>query len=136
LACQQGDLKAVQLWKNNHSQEQLPLDDNFGKFPIHYAAENGHAEVVDYLATWFGYDVNEKTVPTLLTKIPEQKTAMHFAAEKNHINVFRVLLKHGGNAFETDQNGKSPLDIAKEDGNKGYPLLIKVIQKHYSQKGQ
>ncbi len=132
MACQQGDLKAVQLWKDKLAQEKLPRYDSLGKFPIHYAAENGHAEVVDYLATWFGYDVNEKTVPTLLTKIPEQKTALHFAAEKNHINVFRVLLKHGGNVFETDQNGKTPIEIAKEDFKEEYWKITEMIQKHYS----
>jgi ankyrin repeat protein len=128
LACQQGNLKAVKRWMNDHEQEELPRDDSLGRYPIHYAAENGHAAIVDYLANCFGYNVNQKTVPSLLT----EKTALHFAVENNLLEVVQVLLKHGADVLETDQNQKTPIEIAKE---KGYLEILELLQHHQSEIG-
>jgi ankyrin repeat protein len=132
LFCQRGDFDAVQGWINHYDQEELPRDDSYGRFPIHYAAENGHAEVVDYLANCFGYNVNQKTVPSLLSEVPEEKTALHFAVENNHLEVAQVLLKYGADVLETDQNKKTPIEIAKE---KGYLELLEFLQHHHSEIG-
>jgi ankyrin repeat protein len=132
LACQRGDLKALRHWMNGYTQEEIPLDDSFGKFPIHYAAEKGHAAIIDYLADQYGYNVNQKTVPTFNTEVEEEKTALHFAVENNHSEVVRVLLKHGANVFEIDQNKKTPVDVAEE---KGFLKLLKILQLSHSEKG-
>jgi ankyrin repeat protein len=132
LACQQGNLKAVKRWMNDHEQEELPRDDSFGRYPIHYAAENGHAAIVDYLANQLGHHVCQKTVPSLLTEVPEEKTALHFAVENNHLEVVQVLLKYGADVLETDQNQKTPVEIAKE---KRFLEILELLQHHQSEIG-
>ncbi len=131
-SCKQGNFKAVLNWMNDHEHEELPTDDGLGRYPIHYAAENGHAAIVDYLASQLGYNVCQKTVFSLFTEVPEEKTALHFAVENNHLKVVQVLLKHGADVLESDQNQKTPIEIAKE---KGYLELLKLLQHHHSEKG-
>jgi ankyrin repeat protein len=133
LACQQGDLKAVESWINYYEKEELPREDGNGRFPIHYAAKNGHVEIVDYLADHFGYNVNQKSLPTLLTEVPEEKTALHFAVENNQLEVVKVLLKHGVDVNDFDQNRKTPIEIAEE---KGFLELLSLMCKHHLETSQ
>lgn len=76
--------------------------DNFlgKKSALHYAAENGHANIVKILLE-AGFDVNAKIEPrsTDLRQLPESSSerdrAVHLAARMGHIKVLRTLHAHG-----------------------------------------
>ncbi len=55
-----------------------------------------------------GYDVNATSEGGY--------TALHAAAENNHPEVVRLLLKHGANPNAQLENGVTPAEIAEQQG--------------------
>jgi uncharacterized protein len=43
-------------------------------------------------------------------------TALHAAAENNHTEIVRILLKHGANPNAQLENGVTPAEIAEHNG--------------------
>lgn len=75
---------------------------------LHWAALNGHAEVVAVLASR-GADPNVKS--DLLG------TPLHAAANRGHSEVIVVLLDHGASIDARDRNDNTPLQIAAKTGS-------------------
>src|SRR3990167_7451697 len=74
-----------------------------GWAPMHYAAENGHAESIRVLHE-LGADVNEADE---LSRMP-----MHYAAEKGHAEVIRVLHELGASVNVSDRSERTPMHYA------------------------
>ncbi len=84
--------------------------------PLIAAANNGHPNVVDYLA------VKGNSVDTAGS---EGWTALHVAAENGSLDLVRVLMKHGANPDYRNRAGKTPKQIAEE---KGHKALVQIME--------
>lgn len=91
--------------------------DESGLAAIHWAADRGHASILDLLLT-HGADVNSIDGDC-------GQTALHYAVSCGHIESVRVLLKHGADRSIRDSDETSCLDIAKEsDDNE----ILQILQ--------
>jgi len=88
--------------------KMLDLQDNWGaaagRTPLHYAIENGCADVVRFLLQ-AGANVNIVTAQ-------EGHTPLHYAVFKGDIGMVELLLAHGAKVNVKDSLGDSPLTIA------------------------
>jgi ankyrin repeat protein len=75
---------------------------------LHYAAFNGHAEIVRYLLT-------KGANPNALA--PNQQTSLMLAAKNGHKEVAKMLVDAGANRGLTDPGGDTALAIALKAGN-------------------
>ena len=103
--------KSVETSGNTKSWSKLDISrvknpaDNWGKTPLHMAAENGHIDVYSLICE----TANNKNPPD-----EEKVTPLHLAAEKGLLLMCRAILTYvpeDKNAF--DENGKTPCDLAK-----------------------
>jgi tankyrase len=86
-AAKWGHLEVVKFL---HSQgADLSIRDNGGCLPIHYAAFNGHDNVVDYILSQGKQFLNVQD--------GEGNTPLHRAAGRGHVSTVKLLLSHGAN---------------------------------------
>ncbi|WP_089393962.1 ankyrin repeat domain-containing protein [Pseudomonas delhiensis] len=76
----------------------------FGDRPIHVAATRGSIDEI-HLVLSQGADIN--------CKGEHGYTALHDAVEQGHIDAVNYLLKHGANAGILNDDGVSPVGLAK-----------------------
>lgn len=77
-----------------------------GLLPLHSAVMENHADVVDLLIN-YGADINSIS--------PGLGTPLHIAVRTNNKNLVKLLLKWGAN-INIPYNGKTPVDLAVEEG--------------------
>eukprot|EP00884_Botryococcus_braunii_P004416 jgi/Botrbrau1/13976/Bobra.117_2s0006.1 len=78
-------------------------DPLLGAFPIHYAAENGHANILEFLT--------QKGVDTL-ARDGTGVTPLHLAAIRGHMDVVSFLLNNGCGPEHRDIRGDTPMHWA------------------------
>lgn len=78
--------------------------DESGLAPIHWAADRGHANILDLLLT-HGADAN-------LIDGDCGQTALHYAVCCGHNDCLAVLVKHGADQSIRDSDGMTCLDVA------------------------
>ena len=89
----------------------LPLTDNpntsdiHGLTPIHLAAHQGHAEIINILAPLIEHNLNAPANNGM--------TPIHIAAKKGHLEVIQILAPLSENPNAPDNNGETPIAIAK-----------------------
>ncbi len=107
IASLNGNLDIVREYANLTSKKERAKTkgDAYGKYPIHYAAENGFDEVVQYLVDKMEYDVNQQS--------SAGKTAVQYALDNNHLEVVKVLLRLTATVNEQDR--KTLHDIGDEE---------------------
>lgn len=49
---------------------------------------------------------------------------MHYAAQENQVEIAQLLIQHGANVNELDDEGQTPLFIAAEEGNDSFAELL------------
>eukprot|EP01101_Sappina_pedata_P007298 TRINITY_DN3839_c0_g1_i1.p1 TRINITY_DN3839_c0_g1~~TRINITY_DN3839_c0_g1_i1.p1 ORF type:complete len:260 (+),score=61.77 TRINITY_DN3839_c0_g1_i1:88-867(+) len=121
IACQKGHLDCVKLLIKlgaNYKHERYTT----GATPLFLAAQNGHLEIVQELRT-LSVDVNvvQKT----------KMTPLHGAAQNGHAKVIRYLMTKGANPSLTNDNGETPIQIARkslEEDKKGKGKKVKIFQ--------
>jgi ankyrin repeat protein len=91
----------------SHGQGCVDLPDKAGFTPLLYAARHGNAEACEVLLSR-GASITSAT-PGF------RQTALHRAAMAGHVEVAKVLLRHGAERFATDLRGKTPLDLVDPD---------------------
>jgi ankyrin repeat protein len=52
-------------------------------------------------------------------------TALHAAAENNHVEIVRLLLEHGANRLAKVETGETPIDYAREHG---YDEVVRLLE--------
>lgn len=100
LAALNGDIGLVKLLIDKDAEVNKK-----GWAPLHYAAANGHDDVVQLLIDHSAY---------LDTPSPNGTTPLMMAARGNHITTMKVLLDAGADARVKNQIGMTALDFAKQ----------------------
>ena len=101
--------------------ETNPIDINFmddvGQTLLNWASAFGTAEMVEYLATKGG-DINKG----------QRSSSLHYAACFGRSNIVKILLRHGANPDLRDEEGKTPLDKARERGEESHREVVQILQ--------
>jgi len=121
---------------------------------LHYAAEKNHKRIVDFLISK-GADVNTKnassvtplicaayygsadSIESLLlsrridlnAKDYDERTALHRAAERGHLDIVKLLFDKGADLVAKDNRGWTPYKVAKKSGNKEVAKILKKAMK-------
>ena len=112
--CYQGDLDEIKRCFSQLSETQIEqaLSLKQGQFeftPIHAAATNGRAGVLEYLLqrsrTHCSQLINTQTAKS-------RYTPLHLAVINGHVNCLKVLLRYGADIRATDCNGKTAIQSA------------------------
>jgi ankyrin repeat protein len=99
---------------------QADVVDEAGSTPLHLAADQGHNEmVIMLLAMGLKIDAQDTTYG---------RSPLHYAAMSGHGAVVRTLLLNCANDNLRDNQDKTPIDLAEEQGNKG----LAAAMKHFS----
>ena len=118
------------------------MSDSYGRTALHYAAEQGHAPIIDillkagsfvnamdcegvtplYLASARG---NTDAVLSLVKqsanvnmRAPDKSTPLHTAASRGQLDITRILLNYGSKVDTLDYSDRSPLHVAAQRGRK------------------
>ena len=84
------------------------LKDTIGRSPLWMAAASGHSEVVQVLLSTNSVDINSKSLSA--------RSPIFWAAACGYKTVVKLLLEAGADPKDVDEDGNTPLSIAKENG--------------------
>lgn len=91
--------------------------DDVGQTLLNWASAFGTLEMVEYLCEK-GADVNKG----------QRSSSLHYAACFGRPGIAKVLLKHGANPDLRDEDGKTPLDKARERIDEGHRDVASILQ--------
>lgn len=91
--------------------------DDVGQTLLNWASAFGTFEMVEYLCEK-GADVNKG----------QRSSSLHYAACFGRPSIAKVLLKHGANPDLRDEDGKTPLDKARERVDEGHREVASILQ--------
>ncbi len=100
------------------------IANNYGKIPLHLAAEHGRAKTVKMM-------VANKGDLKIDTKDNEEMTALHKAAEHNHPKSAEALLKAGANPYLADKKDKTVLEYGLEKGSRFFTMMVRKANPEY-----
>ncbi|KAL5331401.1 hypothetical protein ACEPPN_000931 [Leptodophora sp. 'Broadleaf-Isolate-01'] len=105
------DLTSIDL------EDKVDSTDSYGRTPLHWAAMNGHIEVVKQLL--------EKGANVAVANSSGGWTPLHQATWNGHVEVVKQLLEKGANTTVTDSEGRTPLYWAAMNG---HVEVVKLLQ--------
>ncbi|XP_071572545.1 uncharacterized protein [Temnothorax nylanderi] len=123
-AVSSGQLSVVNiLLKNRADVTQVT---NKGNTPLHTATSKGYKEIVDILLQHVSHDklnnyINAKTAAS-------GATSLHVAAKNGFFDVTKSLLKRGAIYNIKNNEGKTPLDLSKDQNVNG---LLKLVEEMF-----
>ncbi|XP_023244989.1 E3 ubiquitin-protein ligase HECTD1 isoform X2 [Copidosoma floridanum] len=91
--------------------------DDVGQTLLNWASAFGTQEMVEFLCDK-GADVNKG----------QRSSSLHYAACFGRPAIAKVLLKHGANPDLRDEDGKTPLDKARERVDEGHREVAAILQ--------
>lgn len=91
--------------------------DDVGQTLLNWASAFGTQEMVEFLCDK-GADVNKG----------QRSSSLHYAACFGRPAIAKVLLRHGANPDLRDEDGKSPLDKARERVDEGHREVAAILQ--------
>ncbi|XP_018579699.1 E3 ubiquitin-protein ligase Ufd4 isoform X5 [Anoplophora glabripennis] len=91
--------------------------DDVGQTLLNWASAFGTQEMVEYLCEK-GADVNKG----------QRSSSLHYAACFGRPAIAKVLLRHGANPDLRDEDGKTPLDKARERADEGHREVAAILQ--------
>ncbi|XP_019870714.1 E3 ubiquitin-protein ligase HECTD1 isoform X2 [Aethina tumida] len=91
--------------------------DDVGQTLLNWASAFGTQEMVEYLCEK-GADVNKG----------QRSSSLHYAACFGRPAIAKVLLRHGANPDLRDEDGKTPLDKARERVDEGHREVAAILQ--------
>ncbi|XP_066257361.1 E3 ubiquitin-protein ligase Ufd4 isoform X1 [Euwallacea similis] len=91
--------------------------DDVGQTLLNWACAFGTQEMVEYLCEK-GADVNKG----------QRSSSLHYAACFGRPTIAKVLLKYGANPDLRDEDGKTPLDKARERADEGHREVAAILQ--------
>ena len=126
--CSDGNVVLVQTCLN-HPNIRTGINqirDSNGISPMHKAAENGHASVLQLLAqvvTSQGRRLVDWEIPTK----NDGWTPLHLSAGHGHLTAVQCLIQYGANVHVCDKYGRTPLHRASY---KGHLSIIECLHLH------
>lgn len=100
--CRYGDVEAAEDFIA--VGKDINMQDAEGRTPLHYAAAHDHTDIAHTL-------VESKAD---LEKVDSKSnTALHYACGYGRLDVVDILLRGGANVKAENENGKTPIDLAK-----------------------
>ncbi|KAJ8905194.1 hypothetical protein NDN08_001703 [Rhodosorus marinus] len=121
-AARSGDLEdAIHCLKDNPDIAKYKSESGSGATPLHYAAANGHVEIMRLLIG-HGADLNAVN--------EYGNTALHFAAINEKVDAVELLLKNKADAALSNEFNRNPFDeaVAKNNGRIRHLLMTHVEQ--------
>ena len=91
--------------------------DDVGQTLLNWASAFGTQEMVEYLCQK-GADVNKG----------QRSSSLHYAACFGRPQIAKVLLRFGANPDLRDEDGKTPLDKARERNDEGHREVASILQ--------
>ncbi|XP_071454696.1 E3 ubiquitin-protein ligase HECTD1 isoform X6 [Hetaerina americana] len=91
--------------------------DDVGQTLLNWASAFGTQEMVEFLCDR-GADVNKG----------QRSSSLHYAACFGRPSIAKVLLRHGANPDLRDEDGKTPLDKARERNDEGHREVAAILQ--------
>mmetsp|Transcript_30322 Transcript_30322/g.116290 ORF Transcript_30322/g.116290 Transcript_30322/m.116290 type:complete len:147 (-) Transcript_30322:402-842(-) len=122
-AARSGDLEdALQSLKDNPDITKYKPESGSGATPLHYAAANGHLEIMRLLIS-HGADLNAVN--------EYGNTALHFAAINEKADAVELLLRNKADAALSNEFNRNPFDeaVAKNNGRIRH-MLMKYIEEN------
>ncbi|KAI9429252.1 hypothetical protein H4582DRAFT_2105092 [Lactarius indigo] len=124
------------VWLLLENGVDLNTRDDLARTPLHRASIAGFLDVVRWLLDR-GMDVAaqqvDRSTPLHLAAAEvnardvEGLVPLHDAASRGHLELVRLLLKHGGNVNARGHGGKTPLDAAKAGEHAD---IVKLLSEH------
>merc|ERR1719410_249298 len=98
-------------------QVEVNFMDDVGQTLLNWASAFGTQEMVEFLCSK-GADVNKG----------QRSSSLHYAACFGRPAIGKVLLRHGANPDLRDEDGKTPLDKARERNEDGHREVAALLQ--------
>ena len=92
----------------------------YGWTPMNLAAQNGHKEIVKFLANTVNVENSSIIIPNTFGKTP-----IHMASINGHADIVKILTKYTDNPNTPDKIGITPFQYAKENGHKKVVKILK-----------
>jgi ankyrin repeat protein len=114
---------SIWVWMYNPELPPWPPSERSGRpakaeaTPLHYAAFYGMCDIATFLIVDHSQDVN---APGLYN----EETPLHVSSRRGHVEIARVLLKHGAETEARDKYGFSPLARAAQEGHVELALVL------------
>ncbi len=117
-AAQEGHPEVVCVLADKGANLDLAMED--GCTPVFLAAHKGHLELVRILHQYKArlHDAVGSS----------GTTSLHSAAYNGHLDVVRYLARHGADIVHLDNDGKSPLDLARAKGRTSVISLLEAVE--------
>ena len=119
IASNYGYIDLVTKIKSKYKNPMIRTDGGYTS--LHLAALNGHLDVVKYLVG------NAKTTP--LVKNKEGNTPIHLASKNCHVEVVRFLVNTCDKADVRNNKNETPVDLARESGNRRIVKFLDGVKK-------
>lgn len=117
------------------ARADLNVKDEYDETPLHWAAGYNSKDVAALLIQ-AGADVNAKAITSVVrtgSVVKKERTPLCSAAEGNAIDVAILLLQHGADVNFRAEFGKTPVDLANEQGHK---KIAKLLEKYGGKSGR
>lgn len=116
IACFSGNKGAAILLVD--AGARLDALDNYKRTPLLFAVLNGDAELTELL-------LENGADPDIRADVPEKGTApLHIAAEKNNLDIARLLVEAGADINVWNDYGRTPADIAYAKANDEVAIFL------------
>ena len=117
-ACGMGHLEVVELLLSRKADPTICND--FGWTPLMVASSDGHVDVVRCLVR------NKAVRATIDTQDDIGRTALWRASYGDRTETVKVLVEVGANPMVADRDGRTPLDMAKNEGHGECITILEV----------
>ena len=91
--------------------------DHVGQTMLNWVSAFGTREMVEYLCRR-GADVNRG----------QRSSSLHYAASFGRPSIIRILLKYGANIDLRDEDGRTPIDKARERRDENHQEILDILQ--------
>ena len=120
------DVELVRRLVQDHFPAVLDINhqDRMGQCALHLAADHGAVDVLEYLLTNHGHDIDVDATDD------DGISVLQAAVIAGQVPACRLLLKHGANPDLPDDDGDTPRHCAADDGSEEMKFLFASTPKH------
>ena len=101
----------------DQSNTDINYTDHVGQTMLNWVSAFGTREMVEYLCRR-GANVNRR----------QRSSSLHYAASYGRPSIIRILLKYGANIDLRDEDGRTPIDKARERRDENHQEILDILQ--------